>query len=404
MDALHALIAGFGVALQPMNLLWGFIGVTLGTLVGVLPGVGPALTVAMLMPLTVKLDPTGALIMFAGIYYGAMFGGSTTTILLNTPGESASIATALEGNRMAKAGRAGPALATSALGSFVAGTLATVALTLVAPLVVTAALKFGPAEYFALMVFAFTTVSAVLGVSTVRGLTSLFLGLLLGLAGIDSQTGQARFAFGVPELLDGIDVVVLAVGLFAVGEALYGAAYLAAQETVEKLSGSIWMSREDWKRSVPAWLRGAALGFPFGTIPAGGAEIPTFLSYAVEKKLSKHPAEFGHGAIEGVAGPESANNAAATGVLVPLLTLGIPTSATAAILLARIPELRPAAGAATVPDPGRPGVGPDRQPLYRQHHPADPQSAAHRHLGARAFDSKGHPLRGNPGVRDARRV
>jgi len=333
MDALHALIAGFGVALQPMNLLWGFIGVTLGTLVGVLPGVGPALTVAMLMPLTVKLDPTGALIMFAGIYYGAMFGGSTTTILLNTPGESASIATALEGNRMAKAGRAGPALATSALGSFVAGTLATVALTLVAPLVVTAALKFGPAEYFALMVFAFTTVSAVLGVSTVRGLTSLFLGLLLGLAGIDSQTGQARFAFGVPELLDGIDVVVLAVGLFAVGEALYGAAYLARNETVEKLSGSIWMSREDWKRSVPAWLRGAALGFPFGTIPAGGAEIPTFLSYAVEKKLSKHPAEFGHGAIEGVAGPESANNAAATGVLVPLLTLGIPTSATAAILL-----------------------------------------------------------------------
>jgi putative tricarboxylic transport membrane protein len=262
-----------------------------------------------------------------------MFGGSTTTILLNTPGESASIATALEGNRMAKAGRAGPALATSALGSFLAGTLATIALTLVAPFVVTAALKFGPAEYFALMVFAFTTVSAVLGASTVRGLTSLFLGLLLGLAGIDSQSGQARFAFGVPELLDGIDVVVLAVGLFAVGEALYGAAYLSKSETIEKLSGSIWMSKDDWKRSLPAWLRGAAIGFPFGTIPAGGAEIPTFLSYAIEKKLSKHPGEFGRGAIEGVAGPESANNAAATGVLVPLLTLGIPTSATAAILL-----------------------------------------------------------------------
>ncbi len=333
MDALDALIAGFGVALQPINLLWGFVGVTLGTLVGVLPGVGPALTVAMLLPLTAKLDPTGALIMFAGIYYGAMFGGSTTTILLNTPGESASIATALEGNRMAKAGRAGPALATSALGSFVAGTLATLALTLVAPLVVTAALKFGPAEYFALMVFAFTTVSAVLGASTVRGLASLFLGLLFGLAGIDSQTGQARFAFGVPELLDGIDVVVLAVGLFAVGEALYAAAYLRGGETIERLSGSIWMSRLDWRRSTPAWLRGTAIGFPFGTIPAGGAEIPTFLSYATEKKLTKHPGEFGHGAIEGVAGPEAANNAAATGVLVPLLTLGIPTSATAAILL-----------------------------------------------------------------------
>src|SRR5919201_1850187 len=191
-ETFHSLLHGFSIALTPFNLLWGFIGVILGTFIGVLPGVGPALTVAMLLPLTVKLDPTGALIMFAGIYYGAMFGGSTTTILLNTPGESASIATALEGNRMAKAGRAGPALATSALGSFFAGTLATIALTVVAPLVVTAALKFGPAEYFALMVFAFTTVSAVLGSSTVRGLTSLFMGLFLGVIGIDSQTGQAR--------------------------------------------------------------------------------------------------------------------------------------------------------------------------------------------------------------------
>ena len=334
METMNALLHGFGVALAPLNLLWGVIGVTLGTFVGVLPGVGPALTVAMLLPLTVKLDPTGALIMFAGIYYGAMFGGSTTTILLNTPGESASIATALEGNRMAKNGRAGPALATSAIGSFVAGTIATVLLTLLAPLVVNAALRFGPAEYFALMVFAFTTVSAVLGASTVRGLTSLFLGLLLGLAGIDGQTGQARFAFGVPELLDGVDVVVLAVGLFAVGEALYVGAYQSRlQETMEKMSGSIWMSREDWKRSWKPWLRGIAFGFPFGSIPAGGAEIPTFLSYATEKKLAKHPEEFGNGAIEGVAGPEAANNASATGTLVPLLTLGIPTSATAAILL-----------------------------------------------------------------------
>src|SRR5919205_2396072 len=194
-ETFHSLLHGFSIAVTPLNLLWGFLGVVLGTFIGVLPGVGPALTVAMLLPLTVKLDPTGALIMFAGIYYGAMFGGSTTTILLNTPGESASIATALEGNKMAKNGRAGPALATSAIGSFVAGTIATVLLTLVAPLIVDLALKFGPAEYFALMVFAFTTVSAVLGASTVRGLTSLFLGLLVGLAGIDSQTGQARFAF-----------------------------------------------------------------------------------------------------------------------------------------------------------------------------------------------------------------
>ncbi len=334
MEALNALIAGFGVALQPMNLMWGFIGVTLGTFVGVLPGVGPALTVAMLLPLTVRLDPTGALIMFAGIYYGAMFGGSTTTILLNTPGESGSIATAFEGNMRARAGRAGRAVATSAIGSFVAGTIATLLLTLLAPVVVELALKFGPADYFSLMVFAFITVAAVLGNSTLRGLASLFLGLFLGLIGIDGQTGQARFTFGVPELLDGVDVVVLAVGLFAVGEALYVAAYQSrARETIEKVSGSLLMSAADWKRSWPAWLRATGIGFPFGTIPAGGSEIPTFLSYSVEKKLSKHPHEFGHGAIEGVAGPEAANNAAATGVLVPLLTLGIPTSATAAILL-----------------------------------------------------------------------
>jgi putative tricarboxylic transport membrane protein len=334
-DTFAALAAGFSVALQPINLLWGLVGVTLGTAVGVLPGVGPALTVAMLLPLTVKLDPTGALIMFAGIYYGAMYGGSTTTILLNTPGESASIATALEGNRMARRGRAGPALATAAIGSFVAGTIATLLLTLLAPMVVELALKFGPAEYFALMVFAFVTVAAVLGSSTVRGLTALFVGLLLGLVGIDEQTGQMRFSFGVPELLDGIDVVLLAVGLFAVGETLYVAAYQSRlPDRVERLSGSLWMSREDWRRSWPAWLRATGIGFPFGTIPAGGAEIPTFLSYALEKKLSRHPEEFGEGAIEGVAGPEAANNAASTGVLVPLLTLGIPTSATAAILLA----------------------------------------------------------------------
>jgi putative tricarboxylic transport membrane protein len=334
-ETFSALASGFGIALTPINLLWGFIGVTLGTAVGVLPGVGPALTVAMLMPITVKLDPTGALIMFAGIYYGAMYGGSTTTILLNTPGESASIATALEGNKMAKRGRAGPALATSAIGSFVAGSIATVLLTLLAPYIVEVALRFGPAEYFTLMVFAFVTVAAVLGQSTVRGLTMLFIGLLLGLVGIDDQTGQQRFAFGVPELLDGIDVVVLAVGLFAVGEALYVAAYSSRQrEEMEQIRGSIWMTKRDWKRSWPAWLRATAIGFPFGSIPAGGAEIPTFLSYAAERKLTKYPEEFGNGAIEGVAGPEAANNAAATGVLVPLLTLGIPTSATAAILLA----------------------------------------------------------------------
>ncbi|HKU85939.1 MAG TPA: tripartite tricarboxylate transporter permease [Casimicrobiaceae bacterium] len=335
MDTFGSLLAGFGVALTLKNLMWGFCGVTLGTAIGVLPGVGPALTIALLLPATANLDPTGSLIMFAGIYYGAMFGGSTTSILLNTPGESATIVTAMEGNLMAKRGRAGPALATAAIGSFVAGTIATLLLTLVAPFVVELALKFGPAEYFAVMVLAFTTVSAVLGASVARGLASLFIGLAIGLVGLDSQTGQARFTLGIPELLDGIDVVVVAVGLFAVGETLYIATYSnRVADKLETMRGSIWMSRSDWRRSWKPWLRGTALGFPFGTIPAGGAEIPTFLSYALEKKLSKDASEFGKGAIEGVAGPEAANNASATGTLVPLLTLGLPTTATAAIILA----------------------------------------------------------------------
>jgi putative tricarboxylic transport membrane protein len=334
METWTQLIQGFQVALSMQNLLWCLVGCMLGTAVGVLPGVGPAVTVALLLPITTKVDASGALIMFAGIYYGAMYGGSTTSILLNTPGESATIVTAMEGNQMAKRGRAGPALATAAIGSFVAGSIATIGLTFLSPLVVELGLKFGPPEYFALMVLAFTTVSAVLGESTLRGLCSLFLGLAIGLVGIDNQTGQARFAFGVPQLLDGIEVVTVAVGLFAVGETLYFAAKLnQVQETVERISGSIWMKVDDWKRSLGPWIRGTLIGFPFGTIPAGGAEIPTFLSYAMEKKLSKHPEEFGKGAIEGVAGPEAANNASSTGTMVPLLTLGLPTSATAAILL-----------------------------------------------------------------------
>jgi putative tricarboxylic transport membrane protein len=334
MDVLGQLLQGFQVALSMQNLMWCLVGCLLGTAVGVLPGVGPAVTVALLLPITTKVDASGALIMFAGIYYGAMYGGSTTSILLNTPGESATIITAMEGNQMAKRGRAGPALSTSAIGSFIAGTIATIGLTFLSPLVVELGLKFGPPEYFALMVLAFVTVSAVLGESTLRGLVSLALGLAIGLVGIDNQTGQARFAFDTPQLLDGIEVVTVAVGLFAVGETLYFASKLnMAQEKLEAIRGSIWMKAEDWKRSFGPWIRGTIIGFPFGSIPAGGAEIPTFLSYAVEKKLTKYPEEFGKGAIEGVAGPEAANNASSTGAMVPLLTLGLPTSATAAILL-----------------------------------------------------------------------
>lgn len=335
MDTLPALAQGMAVALHPTNLLFALIGVLLGTAVGVLPGIGPALTVALLLPVTYKLDPAGSLIMFAGIYYGGMYGGSTTAILINTPGESASMATALEGNKMAKAGRGGPALATSAIGSFVAGGIATLGIAFLAPYLVELAIRFGPEDYFALMCLAFVTVSATFGSSPVRGLTSLFVGLLLGLVGIDQLTGQARMTFRIPELLDGVEVTTLAVGLFAVGEALFVASrHRKFAETIEAVRGSLWMTKEDWKRSWKPWLRGAAFGFPIGALPAGGAEIPTFLSYSTEKRLTEHPEEFGKGAIEGVAGPEAANNASAAGTLVPLLTLGLPTSATAAMMLA----------------------------------------------------------------------
>ena len=335
MDALTSLFAGFETALTPINLLWALIGVTLGTLVGVLPGIGPALTVALLLPVTAKLPAVSAFIMFAGIYYGGMFGGSTTSILLNTPGESASIITALEGNKMARKGRAAAALATAAIGSFVAGTIGTLLLTFAAPAIAEIAVQIPPTAKFALILLAFVTISATFGGSPLRGLISLAFGLAIGLVGTDLQSGQARFTLGFPELLDGIDFVTVVIGLFAIGETLFVATRLRKDKgSVIKLQGNASMTREDWRRSWWPWLRGTALGFPFGAIPAGGAEIPTFLSYTLEKRLSKHPEEFGNGAIEGVAGPEAANNASAAGVLVPLLTLGLPTSATAAILLA----------------------------------------------------------------------
>ncbi|SCW90508.1 putative tricarboxylic transport membrane protein [Rhizobium mongolense subsp. loessense] len=334
MDSFASLAHGFAVALTPVNLMWGLVGVTLGTFVGVLPGLGPALTIAMLLPITFQVEPTAAFILFAGIYFGAMFGGSTTSILINTPGESATIVTALEGHRMAKNGRGGPALATAAIGSFVAGTLGVIGITLLAPIIVKFALTFSPADYFALMLLAFVTVSAVLGSSMIRGLTALVLGLLVGLVGVDLQTGQARFAFGQMALLDGIDVVIVCVGLFAIGETLHLASrYRAHKEQIIPIKGSLWMTKQDWSRSWKPWLRGAFVGFPIGAMPAGGAEIPTFLSYFMERKFSRNPEEFGQGAIEGVAGPEAANNASAAGVFVPLLTLGLPTSATAAIML-----------------------------------------------------------------------
>ncbi|MFH5821497.1 tripartite tricarboxylate transporter permease [Georgenia sp. AZ-5] len=339
MDSFQLLLEGFAAALQPVYLLYALAGVLVGTAVGVLPGIGPAMTVALLLPLTYTLEPTPAFIMFAGIYYGGMYGGSTTSILLNTPGESASIVTALEGHRMALAGRGAAALATAAIGSFVAGTVATVALTFVAPVVARFAVQLSAADYVALMVVAFLTVGALLGASVTRGMASLALGLFLGLVGVDAVSAQQRFTLGIPELTDGIDVVLVAVGLFAVGEALYVAARMRrGPVSVIPVTGGwrSWLSGTDRRRSWRPWLRGTAIGFPIGTIPAGGADVATFLSYATERRLARgaRKQEFGKGAIEGVAGPEAANNAAAAGVLVPLLTLGLPTTATAAIMLA----------------------------------------------------------------------
>src|SRR5512134_2340853 len=272
MSTFESLGAGFTNALTLGNLLWALLGTTLGTAIGVLPGIGPAMTVAVLLPITFTLDPVSAFIMFGGIYYGAMYGGSTTSILLNTPGETGAIATAIDGHAMALQGRGAAALTTAAIGSFVAGTLATLALALFAPALASVALEFGPAEYFALAMLAFAAVTALLGASLARGLFSLFLGLALGLVGIDQLTGEARFSFGIPQLLDGIDVVILVIGLFAVGETLYQAAQRnTAEPAAVELTSFMGMSREDWKRSWKAWLRGTAIGFPLGVLPMGGS-------------------------------------------------------------------------------------------------------------------------------------
>jgi putative tricarboxylic transport membrane protein len=314
--------------------MFGLLGTLLGTLVGVLPGIGPALAIALLLPITYSINPASALIMFAAIYYGAMYGGSTTSILLNTPGESGSVITALEGHQMAKRGRAGAALATAAIGSFVAGTIATGILAFAAPSLANVAISVTAADYFALMLVAFMTVGSLLGSSMIRGMVSLSVGLALGLVGSDLQSGAVRLTFGNLHAIDGIETVTVIVSIFALGEALYiaGRAKESGWSLIQ-MQGKALMTREDWRRSWRPWLRGTFIGFPLGIMPAGGSEVPTFLSYSVEKNLSKNKDEFGKGAIEGVAGPEAANNANAAGALVPLLALGLPTSATAAVIL-----------------------------------------------------------------------
>lgn len=342
MDTLINLMDGLASALTPQNLMWAFLGVLLGTAVGVLPGMGSAMAVALLLPVTFRLDPTSAFILFAGVYYGGMFGGATTSILLNTPGQASSIATTYEGHKMALNGRAAQALGTAVIGSFVASVIGTLVVALFAPVMVAFALNFGPGEYFALTVFSFVAVAAVVSGSVLRGVTSLLIGLAIGLVGIDAQSGAARFDFGSSSLMDGIDIVIVTVGLLALGEVLYIAARgKSAPNFAAIRTGRPWLGRKDLRRSWKPWLRGTALGSAFGPIPGSGAEIPTFLSLGLERRLAARRArrtgeedEFGQGAIEGVAGPESANNSSAAGTMVPLLGLGLPTSATAAIMLA----------------------------------------------------------------------
>ncbi|MER7012713.1 tripartite tricarboxylate transporter permease [Saccharopolyspora sp. NPDC000359] len=331
---LSNLLAGFSTALTPEHLLFAAIGVLLGTAVGVLPGIGPAMAVALLLPVTYALDPTGAFIMFAGIYFGGMFGGSTTSILLNTPGESAAVVVAIEGNKMAKAGRGSQALAAAAIGHFIGGLIGLVLLVLLAPVIASYAVNIGAPDYFAFMVLAFAATATVLGSSRIRGFASLLIGLTIGLVGLDQMSGQARLTFGSLQLADGIDVVVVAVGMFAVGESLWVAAHLRHTQDRPLPVGRPWLGRADLRRTWKPWLRGPLIGFPFGAIPAGGAEMPTFLSYTVEKQLSRKSGDWGKGAIEGVAGPEATATASAAGTMVTMLTLGLPTTSVAAVMLA----------------------------------------------------------------------
>jgi putative tricarboxylic transport membrane protein len=333
MDLLASIALGFQAALTPLNLAYCGIGVFVGTLIGVLPGLGPVATIAMLLPATFALPPVSALIMLAGIYYGAQYGGSTTAILVNLPGETSSVVTALDGYVMARHGRAGVALTTAAVGSFVAGTLATVVIALAAPPLANVALKFGPAEYFALMVLGLVASVVLAHGSLLKAIGMILLGLILGLVGTDVTSGAQRYTFGVPELFDGIGFVALAMGLFGLGEIIANLEREGGGTVLVNRIVSLWPTREDWKRMVAPIARGTVLGSFLGILPGGGAMLASFASYSLEKKVSRYSREFGHGAIEGVAGPESANNAGAQTSFIPMLTLGIPSNPVMALMV-----------------------------------------------------------------------
>ncbi len=335
METFNHILNGFAVSVMPINLWYTFLGVFLGTIIGVLPGIGPSAGIALLIPVTFGMNPTSALIMMCGIYYGTKYGGSTTAILIRTPGEAASVMTSIDGYEMAKKGRAGAALAVSAIGSFIAGTLGVIGLTVFAVPLSSMALKFGPAEYFTLMLFAMTAVSTLTGKSPAKGLLATLLGLMIATIGIDLQSGQARFTMGVAEFQDGVGFVVVVVGLFAVAEVLRGLEdiYKGTGAKAMKITGPLWLTKEEWLRSIgPIW-RGGVIGFIIGVLPGAGGTIASIMSYTTEKRLSKNPEEFGHGAIEGVAGPEAANNSDTAGAMVPLLTLGIPGGGATAVLM-----------------------------------------------------------------------
>jgi putative tricarboxylic transport membrane protein len=335
-DSVQHLIAGFGIATTVDNLFYCLLGAIVGTLVGVLPGLGPIAGIALLIPATFGLSPTSAIIMLAGIYYGAMYGGSTTSILLNVPGETASVITCIDGYQMAQKGRAGPALAICAIGSFIAGTIGIFGLVFLAPPLAEAALTFGPPEYFSLMVFGFIVLSNVTGTSLVKALMMAVVGLIIGTIGIDPVTGDARFAFDSPALLGGIEFVAVAIGLFGIGEVLANVekpAEMLEEKVLVPRFRELYPTFQDLKRSIGAILRGTGIGFGVGLVPGPAPVIATYAAYMTEKKISKHPEEFGKGAIEGVAGPESANNSACQAAFIPLFVLGIPFAPPTAILL-----------------------------------------------------------------------
>ena len=333
MDLFGNLALGLGVAVTPLNLLYAFLGALLGTLIGVLPGIGPVPTIAMLLPITYYLPPVSALIMLAGIYYGASYGGSTTAILVNIPGEISSVITVLDGYQMARQGRAGAALCISALGSFFAGCVATVVIAAFAPPLIEVALKFDAAEYFSLMVLGLLSAVVLARGSVLKAVLMIILGLLLGIVGTDVASGMARFSFEVPELTDGIGFVGLAMGLFGFAEIIGNLEQKSDREVFTESVTGLWMTWAEFKQSVPAVVRGTALGTMLGILPGGGATLSAFASYSLEKKLAKDPSRFGRGAIEGVAGPESANNAGAQTSFIPLLTLGIPSNAVMALMV-----------------------------------------------------------------------